>query len=109
MSVLQGRVVGGSTVVNDALCFQPPPEIEERWAAYGAPVSIAELKPFVDEAELAMRVTQIPKEMINRANYLVGLGAARLGWKGNACATTATAACSAAFGMWAVPTMPSSP
>lgn len=29
-----------------------------------------------------MQVRQIPKAMINRANYLVGLGAARLGWKG---------------------------
>lgn len=82
MSVLQGQVVGGSTTINDALCFRPPPEIEQRWKAYGVDVSIAELQPFVDRVDQVLQVTEIPKEMHNRANYLVGLGAARLGWAG---------------------------
>ncbi|TNE90319.1 MAG: hypothetical protein EP330_08340 [Deltaproteobacteria bacterium] len=80
LSVLQGRVVGGSTLVNDALCFRPPPELEERWKAYGA--ELGSLDPYVDRVWQDMRVSQIPREMINRSNYLVGLGAARLGWAG---------------------------
>jgi choline dehydrogenase-like flavoprotein len=83
IGMLQGRAVGGSTVVNDAICFRPPPEIEERWAALDAPVSVAELQPFVEEVERTLSVTQIPRHMINRANYLVGLGAARMGWAGD--------------------------
>jgi choline dehydrogenase-like flavoprotein len=82
LSILQGQAVGGSTVINDALCFKPPPEIETRWKAYGVQLSMRELEPLVAEVEAAMSVTEIPRSMINRANYLVGLGAARLGWKG---------------------------
>ncbi len=82
LSVLQGRTVGGSTTINDALCFRPPPEIEDRWKAYGVDISMAELDPYVAQVERMLSVSQIPKRMINRCNYLVGLGAARLGWKG---------------------------
>ena len=83
LSVLQGRVVGGSTTINDALCFRPPPEIESRWKAYGVvDVSATDLAPYVSRVEDALSVTKIPREMINKANYLVGLGAARMGWKG---------------------------
>lgn len=82
MTVLQGAVVGGSTVINDGLCFRPPPEIYERWRAYGVTLSPLELDPFVDEVEAAMNVTQIPRAAVNKANYLVALGAARLGWHG---------------------------
>ncbi len=82
VSVLQGQAVGGSTVVNDAICFRPPPEVEERWRAHGMEISLKALEPYVDEVERQMSVAQIPRAMVNKANYLVGLGAARLGWHG---------------------------
>ena len=82
VSVLQGRAVGGSTVINDAVCFRPPPELEERWRAHGMDIDLAALDRHVGTVERVMGVTQIPKEKVNRANYLVGLGAARLGWHG---------------------------
>jgi choline dehydrogenase-like flavoprotein len=82
LAVHQGRVLGGSTKINDALCFRPPPELDARWRALGAEIDTARLAPFVDEVERTLSVSQIPREMINRANYLVGLGAARLGWAG---------------------------
>ena len=82
MTLLQGVGVGGSTVINDGICFQPPPEIYERWRPYGVDLSPTELEPLVAEVEAAMHVRQIPKSSINKANYLVGLGAARLGWAG---------------------------
>ena len=82
VTVLQGRAVGGSTLVNDGLCFRPPEEIAQRWKAYGGKVNLNALNAAADEVEQRMGVLQIPREMINKANYLVGLGAARLGWKG---------------------------
>lgn len=83
MSVLQGNAVGGSTVINDAVCFRPPPELEERWRAHGMDISLDALDPYVDKVERVMGVTEIPKALVNKANYLVGLGAARLGWAGH--------------------------
>ena len=82
ISVLQGRAVGGSTVVNDAVCFRPPPELEERWRAHGMDIDLAALDRHVGTVERVMGVTRIPRAQVNRANYLVGLGAARLGWHG---------------------------
>lgn len=80
VAFLQGVGVGGSTVINDGICFSPPPELAERWAAYG--VELGDLSAAVAEVEAALSVEQIPKSKVNRANYLVGLGAARLGWRG---------------------------
>jgi len=82
VGLLQGRCVGGTTVINDALCFRPPPETEDRWLAHGAKLDLNALTPYVDEVDRAMGVQTIAREMHNRANYLVGLGAARLGWRG---------------------------
>ncbi len=82
VGILQGQAVGGSTLVNDAICFRPPPEIVDRWRQYGVELDFAELESLADEVEQAMGVVQIPKSQINKANYLVGLGAARLGWHG---------------------------
>ncbi len=80
IGVVQGRGVGGSTFINDALCFRPPPELAARWKPYG--VDLDALAPHVDTVEAAMGVTRIQRSQINRANYLLGLGAARLGWAG---------------------------
>src|SRR5512132_1186978 len=36
MTLYAGACVGGSTVINDALCFRPPPEVLSDWrTAYG--------------------------------------------------------------------------
>jgi choline dehydrogenase-like flavoprotein len=82
ISVLQGSLVGGSTVNNDALCFLPPEEIADRWKPYGVTLDMKELRAFADQVQTAMGVEPIAKEQINRSNYLLGLGASRLGWKG---------------------------
>jgi choline dehydrogenase-like flavoprotein len=82
VSVLQGVAVGGSTVINDALCFRPPEELAQRWRAYGVPVDLKRLNGYADTVEAMLGVQPLAREQINRSNYLVGLGAARLGWKG---------------------------
>lgn len=82
ISVLQGVNLGGSTFVNDALCFKPPEEIVTRFGAYGASIDYEKLLVAADAVEKRMGVTEIPKTMINRANYLLGLGASRRGLDG---------------------------
>lgn len=82
IAVLQGVGVGGSTVINDALCFAPPPELAERWRPWGVDLETDPLDAYVAEVEARLHVTEIPRSQINRANYLVGLGASRLGWAG---------------------------
>jgi len=82
VSLMQGKALGGSTVINDALCFTPPEEMHPRWDAHGAPFDQAAFDKAVLEVEQVIGASEIPRSMINRANYLVGLGAARMGWEG---------------------------
>ena len=82
ISVLQGVAVGGSTVINDALCFRPPEEMFDRWQRYGVTLRAADLDPWLQELEQTMGVERMGRDLINRSNYLVGLGAANLGWRG---------------------------
>jgi choline dehydrogenase-like flavoprotein len=79
---LQGVGLGGSTVINDALCFAPPPEMIPRWSVYGVDLAGDPLDAYVAEVEAMLHVSEIPQSHINRANYLLGLGAAKLGWRG---------------------------
>lgn len=82
ISFLQGKAVGGSTLINDAICFRPPPEMVERWKAYGVDIDWDALLAEVEVVEQMMGVSDVEKTMINLANYKLGLGAARLGWQG---------------------------
>jgi hypothetical protein len=50
LQVLQGMCVGGSTTVNNAVCFAPPPGVLERWAQRG-----------IDPAGLTAAVEQVSR------------------------------------------------
>ncbi len=81
LDLYAGHCVGGSTVVNDALCWRPPPEILARWHRERALSELAPhaLAPFVERAwaELGARPTGRPH--LSRNAFLLELGAHRLG------------------------------
>jgi len=80
-----GACVGGSTVVNDALCWRTPPEVLERWRReHGlTPLSDAAFAPFV---ERAWRDLGAAPGAQNRNARALELGARRLGLAGGAVA-----------------------
>ncbi|MCB9765709.1 MAG: GMC family oxidoreductase [Alphaproteobacteria bacterium] len=79
VALLQGRGVGGSTVINDALCFRPPSHTFVHWLNHGVHIDEAALSPYVDEVWARLSVTRMSRAHINKANYLLALGASRLG------------------------------
>lgn len=81
-----GACVGGSTVINDALCWRPPPEILEGWRReHGLEdLSDAELSPFVERAWIDVHAEPTGRTHRNRNAYRLELGAQRLGWRGEA-------------------------
>ncbi len=83
ITVLQGRCVGGSTVVNATAAFRIPPWILHDWQQrHGlSGFTAAELEPLYRqlEADLAIHVNQ-PHE-INRNSQLMQAGAEKLGWR----------------------------
>ena len=81
MELYAGRCVGGSTVVNDALCWRPPPEILDAWAReLGPDLSSASLAPYVERAWRTVGAAPTDRSHLNRNAWQLERGAARLGW-----------------------------
>jgi choline dehydrogenase-like flavoprotein len=86
MEVYAGACVGGSTVVNDALCWRPPPEILASWRDGFGLTGLTEsaLAPYVDRAWRTVNASPTDAEHMNRNARRLEAGAARLGWSGEA-------------------------
>jgi choline dehydrogenase-like flavoprotein len=82
MDLYAGRCVGGSTVVNDALCWRPPAEILDGWRRdFGlAGWTEAALAPYVERAWREVNASPTGPAHRNRNARLLELGAERLGW-----------------------------
>lgn len=80
-----GRCVGGSTLINSAICFRAPDYIFETWAEkYG----LSELSPEAfakayDGVEAVIKVAQCDPEVVGENNLIFKRGAEALGLKGN--------------------------
>lgn len=58
-SILQGSCVGGSTVVNNAVCFRTPPEVLDKWNANGRVIEPDEFLAAQDAVMDYMRINPI--------------------------------------------------
>lgn len=85
VTVLQGRCIGGSTVVNMADVERIPAPILAHWRRLTGITDFNEatFRPYFEEAERMIGVNKIADEAINRNNALLREGAKRLGWRGD--------------------------
>ena len=67
-SLYAGACVGGSTVINDALCFRPPPEVLEEWRTVHGLTGLtdATLAPFVERAWTDVHAEPTGRDHLNR-------------------------------------------
>ncbi|HVO32223.1 MAG TPA: GMC family oxidoreductase N-terminal domain-containing protein, partial [bacterium] len=83
ISILQGRGVGGSTVVNWTTCFRTPKRVLEhwktRWGVEG--LDYDTLVPSWEKVEARLGVQEIPIDLANKNNRSLWDGATKLGWK----------------------------
>lgn len=86
MEIYAGQCVGGSTLVNDALCWRTPPEILAAWRRDHAlaGLSDAAIAPFVDRVWQDIHATPTDRAHLNRNAHRLELGAQRLGWASEA-------------------------
>jgi choline dehydrogenase-like flavoprotein len=80
-TILQGRAVGGSTVVNWTTSFRTPETVYAHWKkVHGVnELSHADVTPHWDEIEKRLNVNQVPYEETNRNNRLLYDGCKKLG------------------------------
>lgn len=81
IALLQGRAVGGSTVVNWTTCFRTPEVILDRWRTRHAVSGLGrrELDPHWDAIEARLNILQLPLDETNRNNRLLYEGCRALG------------------------------
>ncbi len=82
--VTAGRGVGGSTLINGALCFRAPGAVLDGWAdALGdRGWSAASLAPLYDEVSALVGVGITPDRIAGEHNRMVARGVAALGYDG---------------------------
>jgi len=82
IAVAQGSCVGGSTVVNDAVCFRAPDAVLGWWEDLHKieGVGPAEMKPFYEKVEKRISVSEVQPFELNKNNLVLKRGAEKLGW-----------------------------
>lgn len=77
----EGRVVGGSTVINGGMSWRTPDKILARWERQAGLVGIArELEPYFERVERRIHVAPMDPDAIGNDNLLLKRGADAKGW-----------------------------
>lgn len=82
MSILQGRAVGGTTVVNWTTCFRTPERVLTHWAEHHGVEGLthAALVPHWEVIERRLNVQQMRLDQVNANNLVTWRGLEALGW-----------------------------
>lgn len=80
---VEGRCVGGSTVINGGMSWRPPERVLHEWARLtGAPeLGPAGLEPYLDRVEHDTSVAHQLDLSLGDDNRLMAAGAERMGWR----------------------------
>jgi choline dehydrogenase-like flavoprotein len=82
IAVAQGSCVGGSTVVNDAVCFRTPDAVLGWWEDQCKVENVgpADMKKYFERVEPRISVAEVQPYELNKNNLALKRGAEKLGW-----------------------------
>jgi choline dehydrogenase-like flavoprotein len=85
MPLPRGRAVGGSTLLNSAICFRPPPGVLAAWQLdWGIGwADAAELLPIIEEVERTIGVSKTRPDQAGKHSLTFKRGADAIGLKGD--------------------------
>lgn len=81
IAIAQGCCLGGSTIINDAVCFNTPGPVMEEWRNLGVDFSNDEWSSHLQRVNNILHVTEVTEDELNRNNRMLREGAKRLGLK----------------------------
>jgi choline dehydrogenase-like flavoprotein len=79
VAIAQGCCLGGSTIINDAVCFDTPPRVREEWKAIGVNFSEEEWSYHLNRVNSILHVAEVAEYELNRNNLMLKKGAEVLG------------------------------
>ena len=66
MQLLKAACLGGSTVINDAVCFRIPDPVIDQWNKKGVSISKQEWDEVNNEVSKRIHVSEVTEEELNR-------------------------------------------
>lgn len=69
--IAQGQCLGGSTVINDAVCFKPPHIVREQWRQLGVNISDSQWDKALDKVWSALGVAKVKNYELNENNKML--------------------------------------
>lgn len=84
--IVQARAVGGTSVINSAICVRTPGDIFEQWTrehGIGGEAMSAQVWRHQDRLEAELMVEEVPTESLGRSNNLAILGGEKMGYGGH--------------------------
>src|SRR5260370_27083971 len=82
IAVLQGRAVGGGTVVNWTASYRTPDEVLAFWReGSGSQLTPELLRPHFDEVEARLGISKVDLDEVNPNNRAIYDGCKKLGWQ----------------------------
>lgn len=78
IAVAQGTCLGGSTIINDAVCFDPPPKVIKEWREMGVNFTKKEWNDHTKLINKSLSVSQVTPDELNKNNSMLKDGAALL-------------------------------
>lgn len=82
--IVQGSGVGGTSVINSAICVRTPADVFDRWLrekGVGGPAMAEAVWRYQDMLEKELCAEEVPVQSRGRSNNLAHLGADRLGYE----------------------------
>ena len=79
IAIAQGCCLGGSTVINDAVCFDVPQKVREEWKEMGVDFTDTEWNDHTERVNTTLHVTEVEDDELNRNNLMLKIGAEKLG------------------------------
>jgi len=81
LAIAQGTCLGGSTIINDAVCFDPPEKVIDEWNSMGANFPYQEIQNHTNKVNTTLSVSEATDEELNRNNQMLRNGAKKIGLK----------------------------
>lgn len=81
IAIAQGCSLGGSTIINDAVCFDTPIRVQEGWKNLGVDFEEEEWSSELNRVNNILHVSEVTEYELNRNNRMLKEGATKLGLK----------------------------
>lgn len=81
IAIAQGSCLGGSTIINDAVCFPIPDVVKRQWRAKGVKISDEEWDQATQEVSDEIHITKVRDDELSRNSLMLKKGCELMGYK----------------------------